>query len=196
MWPKSARPENEEDGETGRNWRDKGIRWMLEEHFMVIESMENTASIDDAASNAGEIWELSNSRYRIRLGEEILDDELVRACLCYIALPHITIRVSTAQTESEETVWLSEQQFNTLQDTPEDVRSIDGNPETRSTLYGDACLGSTTSPVLTLPAVRKSAMGLLIYALQAATENMYSEPTSYREAVQCSDSVLWRKAMG
>ena len=65
------------------------------------------------------------------LGEEIPNDEPARACLCYIALPHITIRASTARTEtgSEETVWLTEQQFNTLQDTPEDVRSDDGRPE-------------------------------------------------------------------
>ena len=32
MWPKSARPENGEDGEGGRDWRDKSVRWMPEEH--------------------------------------------------------------------------------------------------------------------------------------------------------------------
>ena len=32
MWPKSAWPENEEDGEEGRDMRDKNIRWMPEEH--------------------------------------------------------------------------------------------------------------------------------------------------------------------
>ena len=48
-----------------------------EPESMAIESMENTASTGDAASNAGETWELPNRRYRIRLGEEILDDEPV-----------------------------------------------------------------------------------------------------------------------
>ena len=32
MWPKSARLENKEDGERGRDWRDKAIRWMPEEY--------------------------------------------------------------------------------------------------------------------------------------------------------------------
>ena len=32
MWPKSARLGNEEDGEEGRDWRNKNIRWMPEEH--------------------------------------------------------------------------------------------------------------------------------------------------------------------
>ena len=32
IWPKSVRPENDEDGEEGRDWRDKNVRWMPEEH--------------------------------------------------------------------------------------------------------------------------------------------------------------------
>ena len=32
MWPKLAWPENREDGEEGRDWRDKNIQWMPEEH--------------------------------------------------------------------------------------------------------------------------------------------------------------------
>ena len=32
MWPKSARPDNEDNGEEGRDWRDKSIWWMPEEH--------------------------------------------------------------------------------------------------------------------------------------------------------------------
>ena len=32
IWPKPARHKSEEDGESGENWRDKGLHWAPREH--------------------------------------------------------------------------------------------------------------------------------------------------------------------
>lgn len=32
MWLMSVRPKHEEDGGIGRDWRDKNIKWILEEY--------------------------------------------------------------------------------------------------------------------------------------------------------------------
>ena len=133
---------------------------------MTIDENDMSTEVGSGTTNS------SGEPPKIRLGKEILDndepvDEPVHAMINTI--PKSSIRASTWQFDpvSEGVVWSGRQQLKGSYDVP------DGG-------------------------FRKAGSNFPLYSvLQVAVDQpIYGEPTIYLEAVKCSDSEQWMKAMG